>query len=255
VLPALQGFDELSIVLLLLLLPAGLMAASPTRAWAGIALGGFTIANIGVGNVFKPDELSYVNGAVALIVGMIICLAVIAALPVTSRARRGQCWERTIGDILPKVARGEIASRRGAFEIIAMLIGLLPRLALDRQQDEDFFRGALGAASAAIELGRLRTRVSDPSMPPEAIRRIGIFLERFASQLETLSVRGGDRATAVAEAAAVVGQIQTDLSAEATEPGAAGRAVLRAGASVRFLADRFGLDRAYLARQFAEDDR
>ena len=43
VLPYLQGFGGLAVVLLLVLLPAGLMAGTPSHAWAGIALGGWTV--------------------------------------------------------------------------------------------------------------------------------------------------------------------------------------------------------------------
>ena len=163
VLPHLQGFDALAIVLLLVLLPAGLMAGTPSHAWAGIAFGGFTIAEIGTGNIFTPDELAYVNGAAALILGMVICLAVIAVMPVTSYARRGRCWQRGIGTVLPAVARGKTIPRRGAAEIVTMLAALLPRLALARQHDEEFFRGTLGAASTAVELGRLAALRSDPA--------------------------------------------------------------------------------------------
>jgi uncharacterized membrane protein YccC len=165
VLPHLQGFDALAIVLLLVLLPAGLMAGTPSHTWAGIAFGGFTIAEVGTANIFTPDELGYVNGAVALILGMVICLAVIAVMPVTSYARRGQCWQRCIGTVLPTVARGKTIPRRGAAEIVTMLTALLPRLALDHQRDEEFLRGTLGAASTAVELGRLAELGSDPAMP------------------------------------------------------------------------------------------
>ncbi len=119
VLPYLQNFAGLMIVLLLVLLPAGLMAGTPRHAWAGIALGGWTIAEVGFGNVFKPDELAYVNSAVALVLGMIGCLAVIAAMPVTSYAKRWQSWQRAIGVLVPAVARGDIVPRRAANEIVA----------------------------------------------------------------------------------------------------------------------------------------
>jgi uncharacterized membrane protein YccC len=144
VLPYLQGFEALAIVLLLVLLPAGLMAGTPSHAWAGIALGGWTVAEVSTGNVFTPDELAFVNTAAALILGMVGCLAVIAIMPVTSRARRGESWRHTIGTILPAVARGGLVPRRGSNEIVAQLAALLPRLALDSRRDEDFFRAGGG---------------------------------------------------------------------------------------------------------------
>jgi uncharacterized membrane protein YccC len=253
VLPYLQGFEALAVLLLLLLFPAGLMAGTPRHAWAGIALGGWMVAEIGFGNNFKPDELAFVNNAVALIVGMIGCLAIIAAIPVTSYARRGQSWQRAIGTILPAVARGGIVPRRGAREIVAKLAALLPRLALERKRDEDFFRGTLSAASSAIELGRLRDLRSDPDMPRNAARNIETFLGYFADSLESVAGSSASRPTSLVKAEAAVAQLRADLSAQVSEPGPAAASLLRAAASLRFLADRFLIDRAYLARGFSED--
>ncbi len=171
VLPYLQDYASLALTLMLVLLPAGLMAGTPSRAWAGIALGGWTIAEVSTGNVFNPDELAFINTAAALILGMVACLAVIAVMPVTSRARRDKSWRRSIGTILPAVARGEVLPQRGASEIVAMLASLLPRLALDSRRDEDFFRGTLSMASTAAELGRLAELASDPDAAADCRRR------------------------------------------------------------------------------------
>jgi hypothetical protein len=184
---------------------------------------------------------------------MIGCLAVIAAMPVTSRARRWQSWQRAIGTIVPAVARGDIAARRGASEIVAALAALLPRLALDRPRDEGFFRGTLSMASSAIELGRLRELKADPNMPQNAARAIEHFLGRFADALEGLAGNHANNRIRVAEAEAIVTEMRAELSAQALEPGKAARSVLRAAASVRFIADRFTIDRAYLERHFAEN--
>jgi uncharacterized membrane protein YccC len=251
VFPYLQGFGALAIVLLLLLLPAGLMAGTPVHAWAGIALGGFTIAQMGTGNLFTPNELGYINGTVALVMGMVICLAVIAVLPVTAQPQRELSCLRSIGMILPAVARGTLLPRRGAAEIRAMLAALLPRLALDRQRDEDFFRGTLGAASAAIELGRLAEIAADPALPEDAAWAIRRFLAEFACNLEDLVASRADRRARLADAEAMVGALVADLAARVLEPGPQTRAILRAGASLRFIADRFYLDRAYFEHGFA----
>jgi uncharacterized membrane protein YccC len=253
VLPYLQGFEALAVVLLLVLLPAGLMVGTPSHAWAGIALGGWIVAEIGFGNVFRPDALAFVNGAVALILGMVGCLAVIAVMPVTSQASRGQSWQRAIGMILPAVARGGVVPRRGANEIVAMLAALLPRLALDHQRDEAFFRGTLSVASAAIELGRLRELKSAPDMPGGASRAIAHFLARYADALERLAASPADRRARVNEAEAIVAELHANLAARGLPPGAAARSTLRAGASLRFVADRFTIDRVYFERGFAED--
>jgi uncharacterized membrane protein YccC len=253
VFPYLQGFGALAVVLLLLLLPAGVMAGTPSRSWAGIALGGFTIAQIGTGNRFTPDELAYINSTVALILGMVICLAVIAVLPVTAQPQRELSRQLSLGTILPAVARGTLLPRRGASEIRAMLAALLPRLALDRQRDEDFFRGTLGAASAAIELGRLAEIAADPALPENATRALRRFLAGFASALEDLAANRADRRSGRAEAEAMVVALVADLAAQTLQAGPAARAMLRAGASLRFLADRFYLDRAYFEHGFAGD--
>jgi uncharacterized membrane protein YccC len=253
VLPYLQDFGALAVFLLLLLLPAGLMAGTPSYAWAGIALGGWTIAQAGSGNVFKPDELAYVNNAFALVVGMLICLAIIAAMPVTSYARRGESWQRDIGRILPGVARGTVNPRRAASEIVAMLATMLPRLSLDRQQEQEFFSGTLSAASSAIELGRLRDLASDPNMPPDVARAIADFLERFSDALQRLAESNRDRRARLAEAEAIVAELHAVLATQVLGPGRAARAALRAAASLRFLTDRFLIDRTYFERRFAED--
>jgi uncharacterized membrane protein YccC len=253
VLPYLQGFGALAVLLLLLLLPAGLMAGTRSHAWAGIALGGWTVAEIGFGNVFKPDELAYVNNAAALILGMIACLAVIAVIPVTSYARRGQSWQRVIGTILPAVARGRVVPRRGAREIVAMLAALLPRLALDRKRDENFFRGTLSVASSAIELGRLRDLRSDPDMPESGARDIETFLEQLADRLESLAGNATNRRADLVKAETAVVQLYANLSAQVSKPGPTAVSLLHAAASLRFLADRFCIDRTYLERDFSED--
>ncbi|HSI40130.1 MAG TPA: FUSC family protein [Xanthobacteraceae bacterium] len=253
VLPYLEGFEALALVLMLVLLPAGLMSGTPSHAWAGIALGGFTVAQIGTGNVFAPNELSFINAAAALMIGMLLCLAILAAMPVTSLARRGHSRALALGRLLPAVARREMMPRRAFDEIGARLAALLPRLALDRQDEEDFFRGTLGSASSAIELGRLAEAARAPDMPAPAARALEHFLVQFAMALERLA-ESRDTAEPIAGAEALVAQARAALAGCPVGPGtAAARAVLRAGASLRFLADRFDIDRAHLARTYVED--
>jgi uncharacterized membrane protein YccC len=255
VLPHLEGFVALALVLVVVLFPAGLMAGTPRPAWMGVAFGAFTVAGIGAGNVFAPDEVAYINKGVALILGMLVCLMVIAVFPVTSRARRRQSWERAVGAVLPGVARGRVPSRRGADRIVEDLAALLPRLALERQGDEDFFRGSLSAASCAIELGRLVSLRADAALPRGVADSIGNFLERFAGALEGVTARDDDPRPRVAEAARLVAHLHAELAAQDLEPGATAIAILRAGASLRFIADRFSIDRAYFERSFVEEWR
>jgi hypothetical protein len=129
----------------------------------------------------------------------------------------------------------------------------LPRLALDRPGDEGFFRGTLSMASAAIELGRLRQLKSAPDMPPNAARAIEHFLGRFADALQGIAGNDANHRIRIAEAEAIVTDMRAELSAQALEPGKPARSVLRAAASLRFINDRFTIDRAYLERNFAEN--
>ncbi|WP_082519991.1 FUSC family protein [Rhizobium sp. Root1220] len=254
VLPRIEGFGTLAIVLLLLLLPAGLMIGTPNRSLAGIAFGGFAISYLSTGNVFTPDEIGFVSSAIAILLGMVVCLAVIVALPVTSKARREQSWRRTIGGVLPAVARGMLLPRRGADEIGNMLAALLPRLALDRQSEEEFLRGMLGAASSTAELGRLVDLKSQTDMPRDVARAIESFLSRFATALERFATeRNADRQVRFAEAEALVTEMLAWISARPLSPGPSVRSLLCTGASLRFLADRFDIDRAYLLHDFDGD--
>jgi uncharacterized membrane protein YccC len=250
VLPGLEGFGELAAVLMLLLLPAGLLAGTPATGALGTAIGAMGISQLSTGNLYVLDEAGFVSNAFAMLAGMAGTLLVLAVWPVTSAARRGRTWRRTVGAIVPDVARGTVAPREGSAEIVALLATLLPRLSLDRQQDEDFFRGSLGAASSCIELGRLRACASDPGMPADAAAAIADFLAAFASALERLaSARAGDKG-ALAAADQALQALGNDLAGRSIAPGAAANALLEAGASVRFLADRFTIDGAYLARRF-----
>ena len=256
VLPHLEGFEALTLVLILLLLPAGLMAGTPSRAVAGMALGGFTIAQIGTGNVFTPNEQAFVNSAAALIFGMVVCLAVIAAMPVTSRSRRDRSWRHVIGVVLPAVAArvDQPAPRLGRDRRHAGRPAAAP--GLDRQRDEDFFRGTLGAASSAIELGRLVDLKSDRDMPRDAALAVERFLDRFASALENLAMEGAegvaDRLSRLAEAEAIVTDMRVELSSLPLTPGPAARSTAASRCLValhrRPLLHRPRLSRARLRR-------
>jgi hypothetical protein len=105
----------------------------------------------------------------------------------------------------------------------------------------------------AIELGRLAEVAVDPNLPGDTAQSLRDFLARFASALEGLAASGADLRPRLAEAEAMVARLGADLAARPLVPGAEARAVLRAGAALRFIADRFYLDRAYLERGFAGD--
>lgn len=250
VLPRLEGFGELAAALMLLLLPAGLLAGTPATGALGTAIGAMGISQLSTGNLYVLDEAGFVSSAVAMLGGMAATLLVLSVWPVTSAARRGMAWRRTVGAILPGVARGTIPPRTGLTEIVSLLAALLPRLSLDQQRDEDFLRGSLGSASSCIEIGRLRALGMDDAMPADAAVAITDFLAAFAAALERLAdARPGDTA-ALAATEAAIEALRKDLAGRTLTPGAAATALLEAGASVRFLADRFTIDGRYLARRF-----
>jgi hypothetical protein len=90
-------------------------------------------------------------------------------------------------------------------------------------------------------------------MPRNTAGAIEHFLARFADALADLAGNHADHRIRVAKAEAIVTEMRAELSAHALEPGRAARSVLRAAASLRFIADRFTIDRAYLERHFAEN--
>lgn len=139
--------------------------------------------------------------------------------------------------------------------MVTTLASLLPRLTLDRAGEDDYFRGTLGGASFAIELGRLRSLIADPATPSDLATELEQYLSKLAPALQAL---GGSRASELQAHIAAIEQITADertrLAARQLEPGTTlARATLRAGASLRFIADRFVIDRAYYERRFAEN--
>ncbi|MBS7543294.1 FUSC family protein [Ancylobacter oerskovii] len=250
VLPWIEGYEALALFLIVALLPAGLMAGTPQYAWPGIAFGSFFTAEIGTSNIFQPDELALVNSAFGLLSGMAISLVLLNLFPVTSLTTRGRIWTVTIGRLLPEAARGQRHERVILGEIIAMLAQLLPRLSLDRRGEEEFLRGTLGAASVSLELGRLNRLRRAPGLSAELAGILDDFLTAFPAELEGLSSAGGGPA-GVSRAETCVRAAGAALAALPLEPGAPGAALnLRAGASLRFIADRFDIDRAFFAHAY-----
>ncbi len=93
---------------------------------------------------------------------------------------------------------------------------------------------------------------TDAAMPADAAAAIAGFLAAFAAALERLAdARPGDKA-ALAATEAAIEALHKDLAGRSLAPGASATALLEAGASVRFLADRFTIDGAWLARRFED---
>ncbi|WP_334176460.1 FUSC family protein [Pseudoxanthobacter sp.] len=252
VLPLAADFTALALALMPVLVVAALMAGTPALSAAGFAFGIFFMAQITIGNSVVPDETAFVNSAAAMIVGMIVCMAVLALFPVTSQAARGESWHVVMTRILPAAARGQQPSRAAAREVLALLMALLPRLATGRPGDDDFLRGTLGAASAARELGRLAGLARDPAMPPAVAAALGKGLEAFAAALASLADPGRDVDAALSEARAAVSGLRSAFAGQPLPPQPAARArLLSAAAGLRFIDDRFDIDRPFLERRFS----
>jgi uncharacterized membrane protein YccC len=254
VLPRIEAFEALALFLVVILMPGGLMAGTPQTTWPGVLFAGFIGAQLGTGNLFQPNDLAFFNSNIAFVGGMAACLGLFTLFPVTSMATRARFWKTVTGQLLPEAARGVRHERKILGQIVDMLAELMPRLSLDLTDEEDFLRGALGAASTSLELGRLNRLRREPDLPPEASTAVDAFLTRFAAALEALPKAGREGADQLARAEAAVRDARAALACLLLEPGSASAALtVRAGASLRFISDRFDIDRAFLARSLAEE--
>lgn len=253
VLPRIEGFDALALFLMVALFPAGLMAGTPALALAGTAFGAYFVAELGTGNVFRPDEAGFLNAALSTLFGMGAALVLLNLFPVTSRASRRQLWNMTLGTRLPQAARGVRHERAILRETVGALADLLPRLALARPGEDEYLRGTLGAASTALELGRLRRLLAVPELAEETRVLVAGFLDRFAAELAGFPEAGAALPERIAAAEALAHETQAGLAGLALPVGSKAAGLnLRAGASLRFIVDRFDIDRAYLLHAFGE---
>ncbi len=253
VFPRIEGYEMLALFLFVALLPAGLMAGTAQYATQGLAFGLFLSAEIGTGNVFQPDELVFFNSVLAQLLGMAICLALIKLFPVTSLKTRGRSWTVVLGRLLPEAARGVRSGQDVFAEIVSMLAELLPRLSLSRPSEENFLRGMLGTAATGLELGHLNGLERDPALPEEAHSIVSTFLDEFAAAFSAFTRTDIPPATRLAETENLTRAASAALASLPLVPGSPAAAlILRAGASLRFIADRFDIDRPFLDRSFDE---
>lgn len=253
VLPHIQGYEMLALFLFAALLPAGLMAGTSQYARQGLAFGVFFSAEIGTGNVFQPDELAFFNSVLAQLLGMAACVMLLNLFPVNSLKSRGQSWSFVFGRLLPQAARGERSGQDVFKQIVAMLADLLPRLSLSRLSEEDFLRGMLGAAATGLELGHLNDLQCDPALPEDVKSIVAVFLHKFADAYDTLTRAGPSLIARLADVERDTRAASATLASVPLVPGSPAAALtVRAGASLRFIADRFDIDRPFLDRSFGE---
>lgn len=252
VLPRLEDFGALVAFLAVVLLPAGLLIGTPRWSVPGAGFAAFFVAYVCIGNRFVPDIADFVNGGFGLVVGMAACLFAVALLPINTIGLRLRVFASALR-ALPTAARGEGPERAVGADILASLAALLPRLDLGKDGDEALLRGLLGTASSSLELARLRRETANAAMPYTARAAITACLDRLAELYLLLADRRSDAAALVGEAEASLAATRRCLDELQLEAGsAAARSVIRAAASLRFLADRFDLDQAFYLRSFAD---
>jgi uncharacterized membrane protein YccC len=251
VLPRLEDFASLAALLMLILVPTGLAAATPRRAWFGLACGVFMVIEIGLSNVPTYDVAGYVDTATGLILGMGAgILAIRLILPPDPVRIRRRTWSAVIA-ALPPAARGERSERQALSEIVVAVGNLLPHLDFTSDRDEQVLRGSLGTASTGLELVRLEHRAGDPALPAPARRAVCACLASLAAAFERLHAAPDGGAATLADGAAAIAEARAILAAHATDAGDAASAVIHALASLRFLADRLDIDRPFLTQEFA----
>ncbi len=248
VLPWLEDFTGLAIFLGIVLLPAGLMMNTPRFASSAVGFAAFFVAGIANGNRFDPDPQSFVNNAIALLLGLVAFLFVSSAiLPVSPQRFRRRAWRQIVA-VMASAAQGSLTGRAAARDVLTISATLLLRLDLTQQREEELLRGCLGAASTCIEIGRIH-RVSDATdLPPAIITAIRNWLGTIATMYQEL------QKPSLADPVLTRGEAATrDLyGALAAAPVALGspqaRLMVRTAASLRFVIDRFDSDRAFLRR-------
>ncbi|WP_371348842.1 FUSC family protein [Ancylobacter sp. IITR112] len=246
--PWLEGFEALALFLLAVLVPAGLLIATPRYARTAGTFTIFYVAAAATGNVFTPDPLDFANFCFGLAFGMFVCLMVVRLVPATARASRRRAVDRALGVLLPEVARGQRAPRAAAREILGSLGALLAQLTPARPAHDRLLRGLLACAASAGELGRLREAADSPALPPPLRAAIAEGLERFAGALAPGGRGDGTAAAPPTAPAESFAPLRAALAQTEARPGAAPASLLaEVAASLCFLEDRTLRDQAFRA--------
>ncbi len=265
IVPQLGDFVPLAAVLGVVLVPAGVLMTMPKYAGVATAFAAFFGSQVGLTNVPTYDVGLYVDHSLAFLLGLAAgVLAIVLILPYDPATTRRREWREVVG-ALPEAARGQRPESSARTPIHTALLKLMPRLDVTLDSDDDILNGTFGMASLSLELIRLSGRIAQPAFPVEARETTAACLETVARSFERLlEARDATvRAGIVDEAAAAVAAARTDVAALATMPApapgpasvsapapAAGPAVTielaHALASLRFIADRLVIDRAFL---------
>lgn len=251
VMPQLEDFAALAGFLALVLVPTGIAAGSPRTAWFGLAFGAFLAASVGLSNVPDYDIATYVDASTGMVLGMAVGLVAInVILPADPLRPRRQAWARTIAALVP-AARGLPSERQAPAAIVIAVGNLLAELDFSTAADEQILRGSFGAASMSLELVRLDHRLDDAALPEPARAAVAGCLAGLADAFERLHDHPRESGPILAEAKALVARTRDVLLALPRGADPATRSVVRALASLRFLADRLDIDRPFLTQEFA----
>ncbi len=256
--PLVGDFVPFAALLAIVLLPAGMVMPNPTYGFVATVFAAFYASNLGLTNVPVFDTATYIDSSIGMLLGLAAgVLAIELILPFDHAGTRRRQWREAV-EALPPAARGtrsELAARR---PILIALLKLMPRLDLARRSDDEIMAGSFGLASMSLELVRLRRRAEADPFPPRARAAVVGCLETLARCFEALArdAGGGDpeddparRFALIDEAAAAVAATRGELAAHPCRVDDAPTIeVLHALASLRFIADRLGFDRAFLAQ-------
>jgi hypothetical protein len=178
-------------------------------------------------------------------------LAIDLVLPYDPGRMRRREWQEVVA-ALPAAARGErpeIGVRR---PILLALLKLMPRLDFTQPADDEVMNASFGAASMSLELVRLHDRAARPTFPVEARGAVATCVDALALAFERLvpAAEAKDRARIVDEAVAAVAAARAALDGPPVVNGTVAEAieVTHALASLRFIADRLDVDRAFLTQ-------
>lgn len=256
ILPQLGDFVPLAALLGVAMIPAGMLMTNATWGTIATAFAAFYASQLGLSNLPSFDTATYIDGSLGLLLGFGAgVLAIELILPYDHASMRRREWREVLA-ALPGAARGERPVSAARTPILLALLKLMPRLDLSRPADDELMNGSFGAASMSLELARLRSRTLSPSLSAEARAAVNACLDRLATGFGRLA--GTDRAAArgaiVDDCLAAVDAARQVLGgvtkAAGGTAGAAGTIdLLHALASLRFVADRLAIDRAFLTLQ------
>ncbi|HLZ68117.1 MAG TPA: FUSC family protein [Aliidongia sp.] len=230
VLPALDGFVGLALVLAAVMVPLGTLFAMKWRAsWqqsALLALVTNFFPMLGPENqqVYSPE--AFYNSALAIVVGTIAASMALCLIPPLPAAwRRDRLLDLTLRDLRRLAVRTRRPDRRGWIGLVCRRVAALPAEA--SLEDGARLVAALSAGTAIIDLKQARARLAEPAALDRALAALArADLAGTRAGLDRLDAHapdGGDAdpafAMRVRAAAAVIGE------ALARHPGFFGSAV------------------------------